>query len=268
MRGALRANTHIGVAGPGNLTDLGELLAHFLGVGHQSLGGQRLDVLGDLGPGLGVSVGPAPALGLMAGLHVPGAVGIIGTRPALGVVPRITQWVKEFFVPGWGNIQRPPGRQLDARGDGVDMRRAGVVTVQHGAGGVLIGSKPGECGTFPLRDNGIYIGEGGIVIRRPGDHPAGVAPLVRAAVGDLGNQVRVTAQYGDLGATFTVVVTLLEEIAHRAGSTPLAMAQKLDMHAMPPRPGRHRHSTATRRAGAARAGWRRARRAAARDRRV
>lgn len=89
MRGALRTHTHIGMARSRDLADLGELLAHFLGIGHQSLGGQRLDVLGDLGPGLRVSVGPATALGLMTGLHVPGAVGIIGTRPALGVVPRI-----------------------------------------------------------------------------------------------------------------------------------------------------------------------------------
>jgi len=77
----------------------------------------------------------------MAGLYVPRPVGIVGPRPALGVVPGIAQRVKEFFVPGWGDVECPPASQLNSRGDGVDVRRAVVVTVQHGACRVLVGER-------------------------------------------------------------------------------------------------------------------------------
>ncbi len=233
------------MAGSRDFTDLGQLLAHLLGVGHQPLGGQRLNVPSDVDTATRVSVvnqlvllGPflifvrviATRERLMAGLYVPAAVGIVGTRPALRVVPGVTQRVKEFLVPGWGDVECPPASQLNSRGDGVNMRGAVVVTVQHGAGGVLIGSKSGERGALPLFYNGIYLVRSGVVARCPGDHPAGVAPLVGRGIRHLGDQVGITTQHGDLGSHLARVVMLLEEITHRAGGAPLAMLQELDMH--------------------------------------
>jgi hypothetical protein len=78
-------------------------LAHLLGVRHQSLGGQRLDVRGNLGAVPGMPVGAASVL-FVARLHVPGAVGIVGACPALGVVPTVAQGVEGLFVPWWGDI--------------------------------------------------------------------------------------------------------------------------------------------------------------------
>jgi len=218
------------VAGPGDLADLGQLLADLLGGGHQPLGGQRLDMFSDLGPGLGVAIGPAPPLRLMTELHVPRPVGIIGTRPALGVVPRIAQRVKELLVPGRRNVECLSRGQLDTRGDGVDVRRASGVAVKDSAGGVLVGLQASKRRSLPVLDDRLDLVVARFVVRRPRDDPTGVAPLMRAAVGDLGDQERIAAQYGGLGAAFAVVVTLLEEIANGGGGAPLAMAQKFDMH--------------------------------------
>lgn len=107
----------------------------------------------------------------MTGLHIPDAVRIIGPRPALGVVPGVTQRVKEFLVSGWGDIERFARGQLDARGDRMDVWSTVVVTVQHGACRVLVGSETRECRVFPLFYNGIYLVRSGVVVRRPGDHP-------------------------------------------------------------------------------------------------
>lgn len=72
----------------------------------------------------------------MAGLHVPDAVGIVGTRPALGVVPGVTQRVKEFLVSGWGDIERFARGQLDARGDLCDVNYFGRLATIKMAGWV------------------------------------------------------------------------------------------------------------------------------------
>lgn len=95
-------------------------------------------MLSDLGAVPGMPVGTAPML-FVAGLHVPGAVGIVGACPALGVVPTIAQGVKGLFMPWGRDVQRLAGGQLDARRERVDVRGAVIVTVQHGTAGVLLG---------------------------------------------------------------------------------------------------------------------------------
>ena len=166
----------------------------------------------------------------MAGLHVPGAVGIIRTRPAFGVVPGVTQRVEGLFMPWGRNIERPPGGQFDAGGQGVDVGGAIIVTVQHGTSGVLIRLQASERRGLPLLEDLSDLVGGGLVLGRPSDDAARVAPLVWAAVRDLGDQVRITAQYRHLGTALALVVALLEQIAHRAARGPLPVAQELDVH--------------------------------------
>lgn len=205
-------------------------------------------MLADLGPGLGVSIGPTPALGLVTGLHVPGAVGIVRPRPALGVVPGVAQWVEQPFMARWGDVERPPAGQLDAGGDRMDVRRPVVVAVQHRAGGVLVGLQAGKRRGLPLLEDLSDLVGGGLVLGRPRDDPAGVAPLVRAAVGDLGNHAGVAAQHRDLGSRLVFVVVAAQQVAHGAGGAALAVLQELDMHSTssPWSSGSYRGSSASR----------------------
>lgn len=226
----MRPHADVSGAGTRDLADLGQLFAHFDGVRHHAFGGQRRDVLGDLGAALGVMVGTAPPLCLVSGLNVPGAVGVIGACPALLVVPTIAQWVENLFVPRRCDVQRPPGAQFNASGQRMNVCGAIVVSVQNRARCVLIGIEAGKRRGFPLLDDLLDLLRGGLVLGRPRDNAGRIAPLVRAGVGDLGDQVRITAQDRDLGAFLTLVVARLEQIPHGTAGAALAMGQKLYVH--------------------------------------
>ncbi len=165
-------------------------------------------------------------------------------------------------MPWRGNVQCPPGGQLDTGGQRVDVRCAVGGAVQNRAGGVLVGLQARECSRLPLLDDLGDLGGRGVVLGCPRDDAGCIAPLVRTGICHLGDQVWIAAQHRDLSPPVTVVVTLLKQVAHRAGGAALAMAQKFDMHANSPRRGRRDRTGAVRRVGAARAGWRPARRAA------
>lgn len=217
------------MAGTGDLADFGELLAHFGGGGQQPLGGQRLDMGGDLGAVPGVPVGTAPVL-FVAGLYVPGAVGVVRPCPALFVVPSIAQRIKQPLMTRWGDIQRSARGQLHAGGQRVDVHRAVVVTVQHGTGGVLVGIEASERRRLPILDDLLDLFGGRLVIGCPCDDARRVAPLVGAGVSDLGDQERVAPQHRHFGADLSSVVVLLEQIPHGTAGAALAVGQKLYVH--------------------------------------
>tara|TARA_B100001105_G_C22398966_1_gene448262 strand:+ start:4426 stop:4809 length:384 start_codon:yes stop_codon:yes gene_type:complete len=108
--GALRAHTDVIAPGASNVANPGELLAYLLGIRHQSLGDQGLNMLADLAPGLGVSIRPTPALGLVTGLHIPRSVGIVRPRPAHTVIPGVAQRIKQSLMARGGDIQRTSTR--------------------------------------------------------------------------------------------------------------------------------------------------------------
>lgn len=166
----------------------------------------------------------------VAGLHIPGAVGIVRACPALGVVPTVAQGVEGRFVPWWSDVQRLAGGQLDARRERVNVRGTVIVTVQDGTAGVLVGVEAGKRRGLPLLDDLLDLLRGGLILRRPRDNARGIAPLVWAGISDLGDQVRITAQDRDLGAFLALVVALLEQIPHGTTGAALAMGQKLYVH--------------------------------------
>ncbi|SDO41711.1 hypothetical protein SAMN04487951_12610 [Vreelandella arcis] len=53
---------------------------------------------------------------------------------------------------------------------------------------------------------------------------------MRSGVGYLGDHRGIAAQHHHLGAEFTVVVVLLEQVAHRAACLALSVLQELDVH--------------------------------------
>jgi len=167
---------------------------------------------------------------LVAGLHVPGALGVVRPRPALGVVPGIPQRVEGLFMPWRGDVQRPPGGQLDASGERVDVRSAVVVTMQYGTAGILVGVEAGERSGLPLLENLSDLVGSRLVLGRPRDDAARIAPLVRTRVRHQGDQVRVAPQHRHLGTSLALVVALLKQITYRATCRALAMAQELDVH--------------------------------------
>jgi|AntDeeMinimDraft_4_1070355.scaffolds.fasta_scaffold02524_3 hypothetical protein len=78
----MQPHAHIVLAGSRDLADVGQLLPYLFGVRHQSISGQRFDMRGNLGAGLGVSVWVL-SVGFMAGLYMPEALRVIWPRPAL-----------------------------------------------------------------------------------------------------------------------------------------------------------------------------------------
>ncbi len=105
----------------------------------------------------------------------------------------------------------------------MDVRRPVVVTVQHGAGGVLVGIQAGKRRGLPLLEDLLDLLRGGLVLGRPRDNARCIAPLVRTGVGDLGDQVRITAQHGHLGTALALVVALLEQIPQGTAGAALAV---------------------------------------------
>lgn len=178
----MRPHAHIVLAGSCNLANVGQLLPYFVGVRHESISGKRFDVGGDLSPGLGVPVWVA-SVGFMAGLYVPEALRIIWARPALGVVPVVTQRVKRLFMARWGDVQRLARRQLNTGGQRVNMGRAVLLSVQNRACRVLVGIEAGKRGALKILHNLVNLLGGRVVLWRPGDNARRIAPLVRAGVG-------------------------------------------------------------------------------------
>lgn len=176
---------HADITGPraGDLTQLSQRRAHVGGSRNLPLGHQCLDVFSDTRTIPRVMVRAAPVL-LVTGLHTPGAIRIIGPRPALTVIPGVPQRVKGLFVPRRGNVQGLAGAQLDARGERVNVSSAIIVAVQNSATAVLIGIKPRECRIFPVFDDLHDLFRGRLVARRPGNDAAGVTPLMPAAICD------------------------------------------------------------------------------------
>ncbi|MGP5327841.1 hypothetical protein, partial [Vreelandella titanicae] len=76
----MRSHAHIVLAGSRDIANIGQLLTHFFGVRHQSISGHCLDMRGNLGAGLGVSVWVL-SVGFMAGLYMPEALGVVWPRP-------------------------------------------------------------------------------------------------------------------------------------------------------------------------------------------
>lgn len=205
-------------------------------------------MLADLGPGLRVPVGPAPVR-LVSGLHVPRPVGIVGACPAPFVVPGVAQRVEQPLVARGRDIERTAARQLHTGRQRMDVRRPVGLAVQDGTGGVLVGLQAGKRRGLPLVEDLGDLLVTRLVLRRPRDDAGRIPPLVRAAVGDLGDQVRVAAQYRDLGAFLAPMVTILEQIPHSAAGAALAVAQELDVHGSTSWPwssGSYRGSSASR----------------------
>lgn len=225
----MRPHAHIVLAGPCNLADVGQLLPYLFGVRHQSVSSQLLDVLGNLGAGLGVPVGAAP-VGLVAQLDMPKTLGIIWPRPTLAVVPVIPQRVERLFMARGGDVQCLATGQLYPGGQRMDVRRAVCLSVQHSTCRVLVTVEASKGHALEVVDHLLDLLGGWVVLRCPRDDTGCIPPLVRAAVGHLGHQMRVATHYRDFFAALAVVVFLSQQVTNSTASAALAVSEKLDMH--------------------------------------
>lgn len=105
----------------------------------------------------------------------------------------------------------------------MDVRGAVVVTVQHGTAGVLLEVEAGKRRGLPLLDDLLDLLRRRLVVGCPGNDAGRIAPLMGTGVGDLGDQVRITAQHRHLGTALALVVARLEQIPHSTAGAALAV---------------------------------------------
>lgn len=133
-------------------------------------------------------------------------------------------------MTGGRDIQRFTATQLNASSQRVNMGRAVLISVKYGAAGVLIGLKSSERGSLPFLDDLMNLRVSRGITGSPGDHAAGVAPLMPAAICDLGNHCGVTAQHRHFGALLASVIMAAQQVANGTACTPLAVLQELNVH--------------------------------------
>jgi hypothetical protein len=169
--------------------------------------------------------------------------------PAVFLVQNIAQGVVVLLVARRRDVEAAPARKLHARRHEMQLDAAlmGVADPKHIA---LVGFETGKGKVFegvhhlPLLD-GVRC-----VVRREGDDPGAIGPLVRAGVDQRSHSVRIAAQNlrqrlagkeHDLAALVADRVAVLvvgddvalDQVVNRPRSAALAVAEELDQHGAP-----------------------------------
>ncbi len=140
----------------------------------------------------------------------------------------------EGLLPArWGDVETPAGLQVAPGGKDVDVRASAALAVQHGGPRVSVGlqSRPGR--VLEGVDDGLDLGVGRFVLRRPRDHAGGIPVLERQRVGHGGHLVRITPKDFDALARLPGRVPLSEEVAGRRPGRAGPAREELNQHRRP-----------------------------------
>ena len=165
-----------------------------------------------------------------AGPVQPGPLRVVGPVPAVLVVQRVAQRVERLLPARRRDVQTLACLEVAPRGEHVHVAASVRVAVQHGAPRVAVGLEPGPGDCLELVQRLLDLRLGRLVLRRPGDHAAGVLVLEVQRVGHCRDLLQVAAQDLDLLPPLAVVVQLASQVLGRRGRAARPVSEKLDMH--------------------------------------
>jgi hypothetical protein len=217
----------------GDLPQLGKARPHVVAVGDQP----SLDPLGEPFRYLALRAAGLQACAdldrilqrFMPWLAQPGPCRVAGLGPTGCGVPVVAQRV-EVPLPPWGRrVQALARRQVDARGEHVDVRAVAVV-VAHCGPRIAVGVEAGEGQALEVVQHLAHLLVGGVVAGRPRDDSAPVPVLELEAVGHGRDLLRVAPQRVNAAALEPEAVVRGRHIVGGALRAALAVAEELDVH--------------------------------------
>ena len=155
---------------------------------------------------------------------------VVRTGPAALAVERVTERIEELLPAGWGDVQAPPCREIDARRQDVHVHPAVMVAVQHRRPDVAVSVEARPSRLLELVEHPFDLGAGRGVLQRPGDHARRVQVLEGEAVSDPGNLAWIPAQDLDRRALRARRVQLGEEVDRGRGRRACPPGQELEVH--------------------------------------
>jgi len=142
----------------------------------------------------------------------------------------------EVALPSGGrDVEAAPRLEIDARREDVHVHalRGVLVAMKDRGPGVAVVLDPCPGDFLEAVEDLFHLVAGGVVLGRPGQHRRGVAMLVAAAVGDLDDLMRITAQDLDLVALLAGVIAVGEKVVRRGLGAAGAVAEEADDHRAP-----------------------------------
>ena len=164
--------------------------------------------------GVGLDRQPGPQLrrvdvGAMAGLLRPGPRRVVGPAPAVLVIEGVAQRAEGLLPAGWRDVEALARLQVAPGREDVHVNAAAPLAVLDRRPRVAVRFESGPRRLLELVEDGLDLGVGRPVLRRPRDHAGRVLVLELERVGDGGHLVGIAA--ADLDA-----------VAHLPGRVPLA----------------------------------------------
>ena len=188
------------------------------------------------GGGFEPEPGPQPRrldVGAVAGLLHPGACGAVRPAPAVLVVAGVTERVEGLSPPRRRDVEAPPGLQIAARGEDVDVSAAAALAVQHGGPCVAVGFEPRPSRPFELIENRADLGVGGRVVGCPGDHARDVLVIELQRVGHRSHLVGISPEHLYALPRLPARVPLPEEVVGRRPGRAGSAGEELNEHRSP-----------------------------------
>ena len=183
--------------------------------------------------GFHFEAGPEPRrldVGAVARLLRLGPRRVVGAAPAVLVVEGVAQRAEDLLPTGRGDVQAAARLQVAACGEDVYVHAVAVLPVEDRRPGVAVGLQPRPGRLLELVEDGPDLLVSRLVLRRPRDHPRGVAAPERQRVGDVGHVVGVPPQDLDLRAHPPGGVQFADEIVGGRPRRALAVTVERDVH--------------------------------------
>ena len=146
------------------------------------------------------------------------------------VIEGVAQRVERLLPAGRGDVQAASRLQVAPRGEDVHVHAVALLPVEDRRPGVAIGVQPRPGRLLELVEDGPDLLVGRLVLRRPRDHPRGVAAAERQRVGDVGHVVGVAPQDLDGRAHPPGGVEFADEIVGGRPRRALAVTVERDVH--------------------------------------
>ena len=172
-------------------------------------------------------------VGAVTGLLHPGPRRIVRASPAVFGVEGVPERAERLLPARRGDVEAAPGLQVAPRREDVDVSAAALLPVEHRRPCVAVGFEPRPSRLLELVDHGFDVLVGGLVLRRPRDHPGGVLVLEGKRIGHGGHLMGISPEHLDAFAWLPCRVSLTEEVAGRIPRRAGSAGEELNEHRPP-----------------------------------